>query len=50
MDPVVLQTALKGVSNYHQYFEPALVPWVHYVPIGHYDPDDIIPVRLIGVL
>ena len=41
----VPQTALKHVSDYYMFYDSALVPWVHYVPFGEYDKDDILPVR-----
>ncbi len=40
------QTALKHVSDYYMFYESALVPWVHYVPFGEYDKDDVLPVRV----
>ena len=39
-----LQTAMKHVSDYYMFYESALVPWVHYVPFGEYDKDDVLPV------
>ncbi len=46
-----MQVALKHISNYWMYFEAALQPWVHYVPVGSYDAKDILPVRMLcGVL
>jgi hypothetical protein len=35
---------LLPASNYEQYFEPALAPWVHYVPIWISSRDDILGV------
>ena len=36
--------AMKHVSDYYTFYESALVPWVHYVPFGEYDQDDVLPV------
>jgi hypothetical protein len=41
----MLQVTLKHVSHYWMYYEAALQPWVHYVPVGQYDARDILPVR-----
>ena len=35
---------MKHVSDYYMFYESGLVPWVHYVPFGEYDQDDILPV------
>ena len=40
-----LQVTLKHVSHYWMFYEAALKPWVHYVPVGQYDARDILPVR-----
>jgi len=37
--------ALKHVSLYWMFYEAALQPWVHYVPVGQYDAKDILHVR-----
>lgn len=41
------QVTLKHVSNYWMYYEAALQPWVHYVPVGQYDAKDILPVSFL---
>jgi Glycosyl transferase family 90 len=41
----LLQVTLKHVSHYWMFYEAALKPWVHYVPVGQYDARDILPVR-----
>ncbi len=35
---------MKHVSDYYMFYESGLVPWVHYVPFGEYDKDDVLPV------
>ena len=37
---------MKHVSDYYMFYESGLVPWVHYVPFGEYDKDDVLPVRV----
>jgi Glycosyl transferase family 90 len=44
-----LQVTLKHVSHYWMFYEAALKPWVHYVPVGQYDARDILPVRSSAV-
>lgn len=39
-----VQVTLKHISHYWMYYEAALQPWVHYVPVGKYDAKDILPV------
>ena len=43
-----LQTAMKHVSDYYMFYESGLVPWVHYVPFGEYDKDDVLPVCILA--
>lgn len=42
-----LQVTLKHVSHYWMFYEAALKPWVHYVPVGQYDARDILPVHFL---
>ena len=39
---------MKHVSDYYMFYESGLVPWVHYVPFGEYDKDDVLPVRIMA--
>ncbi len=39
---------MKHVSDYYMFFESGLIPWVHYVPFGEYDKDDVLPVRIVA--